>query len=56
MNGDYRSFALPIQDDVTETVQQNLAEIDKRLHPLHLARAFPWGELISEISPEIPLD
>ncbi|MBE6698103.1 MAG: hypothetical protein E7581_06235 [Ruminococcaceae bacterium] len=56
MSGDFRSFALPMQDDVTETVHQNLAELDRRLRPLHAARAFHLGELIFEISPEIPLD
>ena len=55
MSNDYRAYALPSAHDFTETVQQNLLEIADRQQPLHLARAFHFGELVGELSlSEIP--
>ncbi|MBE6675712.1 MAG: hypothetical protein E7594_02605 [Ruminococcaceae bacterium] len=50
MSSDYRAYALPSAHDFTETIHQNLLEIADRQQPLHLARAFHFGELVGELS------
>ena len=47
MAPEYPDFPFSIGYDPTETVQENLAEINQRLQPLFLSRAFQLGELIA---------
>lgn len=50
MQSDYLRYSTPDRDDGVDTVQANLAEIDKRHALLCLERAFHLGELTQELA------
>ncbi len=56
MNGDFLAYAMGAEQDPTENVRQNLAELDQRHAAQHRARAFWLGELIAALDADTLAD